>query len=76
VDPNSGPGEYIRCAAVQNDSTHPYYQAVMFPMLKYSPMTYSLNKNSSNSSDLSGRISSVLQSNDQIRGECIAGPTD
>lgn len=76
VDQNSGPDKYIRCAAVQNDSSHPYFQAVMFPMLKYNAMNFSLSGNSSNSSQLSTRVSAVLQANDQIRGECIVGPTE
>lgn len=75
-DPNSSPDDYIRCAALSGNSSHPYYQAVMFPMLKAASMNFSLSGSNSSSNEINSRISSVLQSNDQIRAECIAGPTE
>jgi len=72
-----GDSSFVSCKSLKGDQNHPYFQAVMFPMLKNVTSKSSNNFTPGlNSTDLGSRISSVLQSNDEIRGECVVGPTD
>lgn len=71
-----GDPAYIGCRSLKSAS-HPYFQAVMFPMLKntVSMSSYYRSRVSSLSTS-EARISSVLQTNDKTRGECVIGPTN
>jgi hypothetical protein len=78
-----GSAEFLSCSSLKGDSTHPYYKAVMFPILKPVP-SETVKSNRSTGSEAratnapkpqSSRISDVLQDNDRVRGECVVGPT-
>jgi hypothetical protein len=72
-----GDASYIACKSLKGGTNHPYFQAVMYPMLKNTAtlsVTSRIWRASLNA--IEERVSSVLQSNDKIRGECVIGPTN
>jgi hypothetical protein len=71
-----GDANYIACRALKGGNTHPYFQAVMYPMLKNSSSESSTSRTLLKGlSSIEDRVSSVLQDNDKSRGECVIGPT-
>ncbi|MFL5812454.1 MAG: M12 family metallo-peptidase [Bdellovibrionia bacterium] len=71
-----GDASYVACKALKGGTDHPYFQAVMYPILKNTAsMSISSRIWRASVSSIQERISSVLQTNDKVRGECVIGPT-
>jgi hypothetical protein len=77
VSENKDPTHFLDCNALMTKPSHPYYQAVMFPMLKNTVSLSSYYRRLMSSRDSSeARVSSVLQDNDKTRGQCVVGATN
>lgn len=62
----SGSSDFIGCSSVSNTPSHPYFLAVMYPVLKNTMVNMMTNVQSA-----ANRVAAVINSNDETRAQCV-----